>query len=304
MSNNNQHHYHWPELPFDKFSETHHLLHMGLQAIGKLKLLTPFEPEWANVPLWITSRGLTTGPIPYEQGIFNVDVDFVDHKVLCETSNGKLEAFKLETMSVANFVKTLLNSLHNLGLDININSKPQEVPHPIPFEQDTKERMYDPYLANAWWRILFSSQCVMQQYHARFRGKTQPIGLMWGTLDLRDVRYSGKGLTSDQKLDYIRRNAMDEGLIEVGFWAGNEKYPRPAYFSFTFPAPKGIESAKIFPEKASWNKDLGEFILDYDHIRTSKDPEKDLLQFFESTFAAGAKLAEWDPKLIGSGEPI
>lgn len=303
MSKNN-HHQDWPELNFQEFAETNHLLHMGLQAIGKLKLLTPFEPEWANVPLWVTSRGLTTGPIPYNSNIFNVDVDFVDNKISCETSAGNSESFKLASMSVADLYAKLFNTLHSLDLDIKINPKPQEIPNPINFDQDTKQCHYDADMANAWWRILFSAQCVMQQYHSHFRGKTQPIGLMWGTLDLRDVRYKGTPLPPDSKMDFIRRNAMDEPLVEVGWWAGNERYNKPAFFSFTYPAPKGIEKAKISPSKARWDMKLQEFIYDYDEMRKSKDSQSDLLNFFDSTYAAGAKLAGWDPNLVGSGKPV
>ena len=152
-----------------------------------------------------------------------------------------------------------------------------------------------------------STNLVLMQYHARFFGKTQPIGLMWGTFDIRDVRYKDNEIavpTSGPNAGYLRRNVMDAALIECGFWPGNAMYTKPAFYSFTFPQPEGIEQAKIQPAAARWDKNMYEFILDYDDLRKSKTPNEDLLAFFESTYAAGAKLAGWDAKLIGTGKPI
>jgi hypothetical protein len=295
----------WPELPYEKFASTGHLLHMATQAIGKLKLLTPFEPQWANVPLWVTSRGLTTGPIPYQPSVFSIDMDLIDHQVICTTGWGSVGEFKLDSMSVANFVKKLLAMLRDCNIEITINPKPQETPNPILFDQDTEQRLYNNELANAWWRILVSTNCVMERHRSRFRGKTPQIGLMWGTFDLRNARYNGTPVpTTGVNSGYLRRNAMDEAQVEAGWWSGNPTYKKAAYFSFTYPQPKGIEEAKIKPAAARWEKAMGSFILDYDDVRKSKNPKDDLLAFFESTYQVGAELAGWDPKLIGSGEPI
>jgi hypothetical protein len=276
---------------------------MGLQAIGKLKLKEPFEPQWGEVPLWLTSRGLTTGPIPYSGGAYEVTIDLVSHQVGCVTSWGTSSHFDLASKSVAEFVKQLFDLLRQAGIEPAINLKPQEVPNAILFDQDLHPRPYDPALVNAWWRILLSTQRVMQVFRARFKGKMQPIGLMWGTLDIRDVRYNGKPAAPGEKADYIRRNAMNEELIEVGWWSGSAAYPKPAFYSFTYPQPKEIEKAKVSPAGARWEPAMGEFLLDYDDLRQSKDPDGDLLSFFESTYNAGAATAGWDPHLIGSGRP-
>jgi hypothetical protein len=293
----------WPLLPYSAFAPTQHLLHMALQAIGKLKLKEPFEPQWAEVPLWLTSRGLTTGPIPYSGGAYEVTADLIAHRIYCATSWGTLGQCTLTPMSVADFVSSLFATLRGTGIDVTINMKPQEVANPIPFDQDIKPRAYDAALVNAWWRILLSAYRVMQVFHGRFNGKTQPIGLMWGTLDIRDVRYSGRPAPAGEKADYIRRNAMNEELMEVGWWSGSEAYPKAAFYSFTYPPPKGIEQAKISPAGARWESAMGEFLLDYDDLRKSKQPDADLLAFFESTYKAGAEAAGWDPKLVGSGKP-
>jgi hypothetical protein len=293
----------WPPLSYPDFAVTQHLLHMGLQAIGKLKLEEPFEPQWAEVPLVLTSRGLTTGPIHYSGGAYEVTVDLISHRVGCATSWGFSGGYDLAGMSVAEFVKQLFNILGKAGIKASINLKPQEVPNAIPFDEDTLGRPYDPMLVNAWWRILLSTQRVMRVFRGRFKGKTQPIGLMWGTLDIRDVRYSGKCVSPGGNADYIRRNAMNEELIEVGWWAGSAAYPKPAFYSFTYPQPSGIEQAKVSPAGSRWEPAMGEFLLDYDDLRKSKDPDGDLLSFFESTYHAGAERAAWDPHLVGSGRP-
>lgn len=293
----------WPPLSYPDFAATQHLLHMGLQAVGKLKLKEPFEPQWAEVPLLLSSRGLTTGPIHYSGGAYEVTVDLISHQVACATSWGFSSHYDLASMSVAEFVRQLFDILGKAGVRASINLKPQEVPNAIPFDEDTLRRPYDSKLVNAWWRILLSTQRVMQVFRARFKGKTQPIGLMWGTLDIRDVRYNGKPTSAGTGADYIRRNAMNQELIEVGWWSGSAAYPKPAFYSFTYPQPKGIEQAKVSPARARWESAMGEFLLDYDDLLKSKDPDGDLLSFFESTYQAGADKAEWDPQLVGSGRP-
>lgn len=294
----------WPELPYEKFKSTNHLLHMSLQMLGKLKLATPFEPHWANVVLWVTSQGLTTGPIPYQSGSFAIDIDLLTHHVSCSSSWGKTAKFALTSQSVAEFSRTLFHALREIGVETQINPKPQEVANPILFNEDTEKCHYQPQLANAWWRILANTHRIMQCYHARFTGTTPPVGLMWGTLDIRDARYKNTPVaTTGLNAGYIRRNAMDVAQVEAGWWGGNDQYPRAAYYSFTYPQPTGIEQKKIKPSAARWDNTLTEFVLDYDDVRKSKHPEQDLLAFFDSTYQAGAELAGWDPTLIGSGEP-
>lgn len=295
----------WPELPYESFKSTSHLLHMCTQAMGKLKLSTPFEPHWANVALWLTCQGLTTGVIPYGLASFSVDLDIIDHKITCKTSWGQQESVELKSTSVAKLTQSLFDTLHKLGVDVRVNPKPQEIPNPIVFDQDTAEREYNANLASAWWRALESSYIVLKRYHARFKGITPPIGLMWGTFDLRDARYRNVPVqTTKENEGYLRRNAMDAVQVEAGWWSGNDAYPRAAYYSFTFPQPPGIEQAKLKPSRAHWNKSLGEFILDYDDLRQAKFPEGDLLSFFEMAYEAGAEAASWETNLIGPGVPI
>jgi hypothetical protein len=301
---NDSHRDSWPELSYPDFAGTQYLLHMGLQAVGKLKLKAPFQPQWSAIAMAMSARGLTTGPIDYAGGVYEVNVDLMAHELICVTSWGSSGSFKLAPMSVAEFVERLFDLLRKLGVDVSINLMPQEVANPIPFDQDKEPRPYEPTLAHHWWRIMLSTQRVMQVFRGAFEGKTQPIGLMWGTLDIRDVLYNGKAVAPPPKSDYIRRNAMNAELIEMGWWAGSAAYPKPAFYSFAYPQPAGIEGAPISPASARWDSAMGEFILDYDDLRQSNDPDGDLLAFFRTAYNAGAQRAGWDPKLMGSGRPV
>lgn len=294
----------WPTISYEAFKPTLHLLHMGSQAMGKLKLVEPFEPHWDGVCLWLTSRGFTTGPLNYHFGVFSIEMDFIDHQIVCMTSWGPVGKFKLEDMSVATLVDTLFKTLRSVGVNTTVNPMPTEIPDPIPFNEDTLLRPYNAVLAQQWWHIMLSTQRVMQRHHVQFSGRTPPIGLMWGTLDLRDVRYKGTALPVSKDIDYIRRNAMDAAQMEIGWWCGNPLYPRPAFFAFAYPAPPEIAKAKIKPNAARWETSLKEFILDYDTLIQSKQPDEELLSFFDSTYQAGAKLAGWDPSLMCEGKPI
>jgi hypothetical protein len=276
---------------------------MCLQVVGKLKLNEPFQTQWAELPLWLSARGLTTGPISYGEGVYEIKVDLLSHEIVCLTSWGFSGQLPLRSMSVAQFTEQLLDLLRKAGVEVSINLKPQEVPNIIPFDQDKEQRPYESSLVTSWWRILLSTQRVMKIFQGRFKGKTQPIGLMWGTLDIRDVRYNGKPASPDAKADYIRRNAMTEELVEVGWWSGSAAYPKPAFYSFTYPQPEGIENTRIIPSSARWEASMEEFLLDYDDLRNSADPDSDLLGFFETTYRAGAECAGWDSNLVGTGRP-
>jgi hypothetical protein len=293
----------WPRLPYDAFAPTAHLLHMTLQAIGKLNLRKPFEPQWGNVPLHLGSRGLTTGLVPHQAGGFAVEADFVAHEVRCTTSWGATAGFTLRDASVAETTGALSRALRAVGVDGAVNPLPQEVPDPIPFHEDTRPRPYRRDLVEAWWRILVSVHGVMARFHAGFHGRSPPTAFMWGTFDLREVRFDGRPAPVAAGEGYIRRNAMDASQIEAGWWAGSAAYPRPAFYCFTWPQPPGIERASIRPAAARWDATLGEFLLDHDDLLAGGDPDADLLAFLESTYQAGAALAGWDPALVRAARP-
>lgn len=294
----------WPALSYADFAPSQHLLHMMLQVMGKLKLADPFHAQWAEVALYVTPRGLTTGPIPCASGAYELRMDFIGQTIDWLTSTGATGNLALGPTSVARFTADLLDGLRQTGLDPAIDMMPQEVPHPIAFDKDTEQRAYDPDQVGRWWRVLLATHRVLYAFQGRFTGRTQPIGLMWGTMDIRLAVYNGKPATPSNKAGFIRRNAMNEELMELGWWAGDPSYAKPAFYAFTYPQPKGIEGAKISPDAAGWSDKMGEFLMDYDALRKSGDPDAALMSFLETTYQAGAKAAGWAPGLLGSGKPV
>lgn len=294
----------WPPLSYDGLVPSQHLLHMMLQLVGKLKLADPFHAQWAEVALYVTPRGLTTGPIPCASGAYEVRLDFIAHRVDWLTSSGATGHLALGPTSVAGFAADLLAGLRRASLDPQIDMMPQEVPHPIAFDKDGDQRAYDPDQVNRWWRVLLATHRVLYAFQGRFTGRTQPIGLMWGTMDIRLALYNGKPATPSKTEGFIRRNAMNAELMELGWWAGDPSYAKPAFYAFTYPQPKGIEDAKISPDGAGWSKQMGEFLMDYDALRQSADPDAALMRFLETSYQAGAKAAGWDRALLGSGKPV
>jgi len=289
----------WPELPYDAWAPTLDTLHMKLQVIGKIRLaLTRREPQWANVPLYLTARGLTTSPMWSGHTGFAIDVDLVDHEVLVALNDGRVERVPLRARPVADFYQELMERLHRLEIDARITTKPSEVSDPIPFPEDTVHRSYDPQWANRFWRLLARVDLILKEHRGRFRGRTSAVSFWWGTFDLALARYSGRPVTPPADGGIIRQVGGDAEQVCVGFWPGNGALRQPALFAYAYPSPPGIEQAALRPEAARWNPDMGEFILPYEDVRGSRDPRQAILDFAESTFQAGAARQQWDPALL------
>lgn len=293
----------WPRLSYAAFQPSAHLLHMVLQVLGKLKLKSPFHAQWSEVALLITPRGLTTGPIPCPDGIYALTLDFLTHQVEWQTSAGRIGQVALGPGSVAAVSGAILDGLRQSGLNAEIDMMPQEVANPIAFDKDDQPRAYDRDQVGAWWGTVLAAYRVLYAFQGRFTGKTQPIGLMWGTMDLRVPLYNGKPVKPPKDMGFIRRNAMYEGLMELGWWAGDDSYQKPAFYAFVFPEPKGIGQHSIGPDGAAWSAAMGEFILDQDSLLKAPDPDEALMTFLESSYAACAKAADWDVNLMGAGKP-
>ena len=289
----------WPELPYQAWRDTLDTLHMKLQIVGKVRLaLTPFEPQWANVPLYLTPRGLTTTPMESGAGlIFDVDVDLIDHRVAIRTVRGETRHVRLTAQPVADFYAEFMSSLAALGVDAHFQPIPSEVSDPIPFAADRIHATYEPKWANRFWRVLSQVDLVIKEHRSRYRGRHSPVQFFWGSFDLAYSRFNGRPATPPPGSGVIERLGGDAEQICCGFWPGHSRFPQAAFFSYTYPKPDGIEQQAIEPSQASWSPDLGEFALLYDDVRQSASPREAILRFCESTYAAGARQAAWDPAL-------
>jgi hypothetical protein len=289
----------WPALPYEAWAPTMETLHMKLQIIGKVRLaLTRREPQWANVPLYLTARGLTTSPMWSGRTGFAIDVDLIDHEVVIAVNDGRVERVALRARPVADFYQELIGRLHSLDINAPITTTPSEVANPIPFPEDTVHAAYDPDWAHRYWRLLARIDLVLKEHRGRFRGKASPVSLWWGTFDLAVARFSGRPVEPPAGSGIIRRVGGDAEQACVGFWPGNEQFREPAFFAYTYPKPAGIEQATIGPQDAGWNPSIGEFILSYEAVRQKTDPRQAILDFAESTFQAGATRQRWDPVLL------
>ena len=268
---------------------------MWTQIVGKIRLAqTPLVNHWWNVPLYVSARGLTTTAMPYGEIFFEMEFDFIDHKLDITCSHGKSTSVALTPKSVATFYRETMAALRGLGIEVHIWRMPVEIPDPIPFDEDEQHASYDPEYVNRFWQVLRSSEKVMQEFRARFIGKSSPVHFFWGSFDLAVTRFSGRPAPPRPDADVITREAYSHEVISHGWWPGQGPLGKPAFYSYTAPAPEGLAEAKVQPEQAYYNKDMGLFLLLYDDVRTAKNPEMTLMEFLESTYEAGAKLANWD----------
>jgi len=269
----------WPALPYAEWKGTRDTLHMQLQVIGKVRLaLSPFEPQWANVPLYLTGRGVTTSTIPHPGGdVFDIDVDLVDHRVAVRTGAGRVEHLPLQA-PVAGFYAAMMDALARAEVPVEISTLPSEVPDPIPFPDDTLHATYDGDAVTRYWRTLLGIEAVLREFRARFHGKTPPVQLWWGSLDLAMALYTGRPVETPPDADVITRLGGDESYFCAGFWPGDHRLAQPAFFAYMYPKPDGVEQAPW------WHDALGEFVLPYDDVRRSGDPRAKLLEFVDGAF--------------------
>lgn len=284
----------WPELPFEKWNDTIEALHMKMQVVGKIKLaLTPFLNHWWNVAFYISANGINSGPIPYKNIIFELNFDFTRHSLNILSSDNQNKIIPLDSCSVAEFYHELMSALDSMGIDVVINKIPSEVPDPVPCDIDGRSS-YNKEFVSKWWEILLQSSKIFERFRSDFRGKASPVHFFWGSFDLCGSRFSGGFCSPPLQSGRIMQFAENEENFTFGFWAGNKNYPKPAFYSYIYPPPKGIESVKPEPKEAIFNTTLGEFILDYDDARKSESPEDAIMDFLQNTYKESAKLAGWD----------
>jgi len=284
----------WPELVLEEWQDTLATLHMWTQIVGKIRMKqTPLVNHWWNVPLYVSARGLTTSPMPYHDRIFEIEFDFIDHKLRVECSDGALKTLVLRPQTVADFYQEVMSALRDLGIAVKIWPMPVEIPNRIRFDQDQTHKSYDAEYANRYWRALVNIDDVFKEFRARFIGKVSPVHFWWGSFDHAVTRFSGCVAPPREGADRITVEAYSHEVISHGFWPGGNGV-QAAFYSYTAPEPAGLSESKIEPAAAFYSQDMKEFLLPYDAVRQSPSPETALMDFLQSTYEAGANLAKWD----------
>jgi hypothetical protein len=297
----------WPELPWRDWAPTVATLHMWTQIVGKVRLaLAPPLNHWWHVPLYVNARGLTTSPIPYEGRQFQVDFDFVDHGLIVSDTGGRVFTMPLEPRSVARFYREFMDGLRDAGIQVRISTRPVEVADAIPFELDEQHASYDPGHARGLWRGLLQADRVMKAFQTGFVGKASPVHFFWGSFDHAATRFSGRPAPrhpggAPNCPTWVMEEAYSREESSMGWWPSSETLG-PAFYAYTYPEPDGYRSVRVRPAEASFDDELGEFILPYDAVRRAADPDATAQAFFQSTYEAGADLGGWDRRALEAAE--
>jgi hypothetical protein len=292
----------WPELPLAAWRETYETLHLWTQVIGKIRFArSPWLNHSWHVALYVTTRGLTTSPIPDGTRTFQIDFDFIDHVLRISVSDGAQRQFALtgQSESVASFYAATMAALTDLGIHVEIDQMPNELPEPIKFSEDRTHATYDPDAVRRLFQILVNVDRVFKQFRTGFLGKASPVHFFWGSFDLAVTRFSGRRAPRHpggvpNLPDAVACEAYSHEECSAGFWPGSGAIDYPAFYSYAYPEPAGYRAVKARPDAAFFSEALGEFILPYDAVRTSDDPDKALLGFLQSTYEAAANTAKWD----------
>jgi hypothetical protein len=266
---------------------------MWTQVVGKIRLaLAPRVNHWWHVALYVTARGLTTSPIPHDDRTFEISFDFIDHQLRLDVSNGDGRTVALAPMTVEEFYGKVMHSLADLNIGTRIWPMPVEVPSPIRFDQDRRHASYDAEWAHRWWHILRRVDGVLQEFRGRFIGKSSPVHFFWGGFDLAVTRFNGR--RAPERADPIMREGYSHEVISAGFWPGGGAMTDAAFYAYAAPEPRGFKTAPIRPASASYDDELGEFLLLYEDMRTASSPRETLLEFLQSSYEAGADPSTWD----------
>jgi len=292
----------WPALPFAEWESTCDTLHLWAQIVGKTRLaLTPLENHWWNVAFEVTPRGLNSRSMPSGARTFDVDFDFVAHRLSIRTSDGAEQVIPLQPRSVADFYAEFMAALRKLGIEVAIWTTPVEFDDNTPFERDIRHASYDKQYVERFHRILVNSDRVLKEFRSRFVGKSSPVQFFWGSFDLAVTRFCGRRATLPPDADPITREAYSQEVISCGFWPGDRRFPQAAFYAYAAPPPEGFRDEAVRPPAAYWDTKLGEFILKYEDVRESASPHDAILDFCQSTYEAGARLANWDRASLERG---
>jgi len=295
----------WPAVSYEDWSPTCDTLHAHTQVLGKLAVaLAPPEPELQHAALRLTARGWETAPLPAPDGsgALVVALDLRVHQAVAEHSDGRTHQIALTSdRPVGEVTRDVLDAVRRLGGAIEIDPTPQEVPWSVPLDQDDQHARYDPGQVESYFAAATQVALVLAAFRAPYRGRSTPVNAWWGSFDLATNLFSGRPADPPSK-DFIMRNAMDAQEVAVGWWPGDTRYGKAAFYAYAHPAPDGFGTASLSPPAARWNPTLGEFILDWDDVRSSPDPHGVALDFARSAFQHACRVCEWDPKLAASAE--
>jgi Family of unknown function (DUF5996) len=294
----------WPDLPLAAWSGTCDTLQLWTQIVGKVRIaLSPLVNHWWNATFLVTARGLVAPAMPYSGRTVDVVFDFATHRLVIETSDGRVEEFALEPMAVADFYSEFMQRLRRLGIEVHIWTMPSEIENAIPFERDRVHAQYDRLYAQKFWLALLQANRVMNEFRARFIGKASPVHFFWGSFDLAVTRFSGrtapppKGATPNVA-SWVMAEAYSHEVSSCGFWPGNGGYGRAAFYVYAYPEPAGYGDTRLATTEAFYDQGLGQFILPYDAVHRASDPDQLLLGFLQETYVAAAELAKWDRKAL------
>ena len=301
----------WPELPTAAWRGTYDTLHLWTQIVGKIRLArTPWLNHSWHVTLYVTTRGLTTSPIPDGTRSFQIDFDLIDHLLRISTSDGGQRQFALAGQSVASFHAAAMAALAELGIELEIDDMPSELPDPIRFSQDRVHASYDPAAARRFFQVLVDVDRVFKQFRTGFLGKASPVHFFWGRFDLAVTRFSGRRAPRHpggvpNLSDAVACEAYSHEECSAGFWPGSGAIDYPAFYSYVYPEPAGYRAARVQPDAAFFSEALGEYILPYDAVRTAEHPDRTLLEFLQTSYEAAANAANWDRETLecASGQP-
>jgi hypothetical protein len=290
----------WPELPYVAWQETCATLQLWTQIVGKIRLTqTPWLNHSWHVTLYVTSRGLTTSPIPHGSRSFEIEFDFVRHALIIDVSDGASRSIPLQPRTVAEFHATVTSALEELGIPVRIKDYPCEIPGARPFTEDRAHFAYDRDYAQRFWKVLVQVDRVFKQFRTGFLGKASPVHFFWGSFDLAVTRFSGRRAPTftgkAPGLDpAVMQEAYSHEVSSAGFWPGGNGIDYAAFYSYAYPTPAQFKSFPVQPTGAVFNETLGEYLLPYDTVRTAANPDAALLAFLRSTYEAAAESAKWD----------
>jgi Family of unknown function (DUF5996) len=297
----------WQSLPFAEWNETRETLHAHSQVLGKLAVvLAPPEPQLQHAALRLSARGLETLPLPAPDGsgALVVALDLHRHEAVVEHSDGRDQRLPLTPdRPVGEVTRALVGAVSSLGGEVAIDPTPQEVSWEVPLDEDEQHRHYDPDQVAAYFRAATQAALALAAFRAPYRGRSTPVNAWWGSFDLAVSLFSGHPAEPPAG-DFITRNAMDAQEVAVGWWPGDARYPRAAFFAYAYPAPPGFEKASLQPAAAHWDAQLGEFILDWDDLRVAGDPHADALAFARSAVLHACAVCGWDPALADSARGV